>query len=229
MTQTDIARKVGVNQSTVSLYSRLFARRSKQYGLEAVGREFDVYDEVIALRSLAVELYNAKLTTEDARQGTRIIHKFFKLGVEPDRHIDLIKVCKEIDNREFIQCTIRLMEIEHGSNLSYEETIQRFQETAMSLPAAETKLQKLREELKHLSEHEANKRQTLTNLESQLAQFQKEVDIRKAQLKREIEDNMQRSKVIQVEIQEARDLKNLLNKQGLDITTLVALAKEFQG
>lgn len=226
--QIDIARKVRVDQSTVSLYSHLFMERTKRYGLEAVGREFDVYDEVIALRSLAVELHEVKLTTEDARQGTKIIHKFIKLGVETDRHIDLIKVCKEIDNLEFVHYAIRFMEIEHGSNLSYEETIQRFQKTAMSLPTVETKIQKMQEKIKSLNELMARKQQLLSNIESKSIQLQKETNSKKDRLQKEIQEEIRRLGVMSNEINEVRDLKSMLKKQNLDIPTLVRLAKEFQ-
>ena len=118
-----------------------------------------MYEEIIALRSLAVELDKAKLTSEDARQGVRITNKFSKLGIDPDKHLDLVRVCKEIGNPEFVHSTIRLMEIEHGSGLSYRETIKRFEEAAQGLPAAEAKIQKMQDYIENLNQKIINKKQ----------------------------------------------------------------------
>lgn len=226
--QPIIAKRVKADQSTVSLYASRFRRLTEEIGLLAAGKEFNVYDEVDSLRSLAVELYKAKLTTEDASRGLVISKAFSRLGVSQDKHLSLIRVCKEIDNTEFIHCAIRLMEIEYGSNLSYEETIRKFQETAMSLPSAEAKLQKMQEKIKSLNELMARKQQLLSSLESKSIQLQKETNSKKDRLQKEIEDEMKRSVIMGNEINEVRNLKNMLKKQNLDIPTLVRLAKEFQ-
>ncbi len=111
-TQPVIARKVGVDQSTVSLYASAFKEMAEDIGLTAAGEEFEVFIEVDGLRSLAVELYKAKLTAEDAKQGLEIINKFSKLGVNPDKHSAIINTCKKVDDPRFIHCAIRFMEIQ---------------------------------------------------------------------------------------------------------------------
>jgi len=65
---------------------------AKNRGLLNAGKEFGVENEVDALRSLAVEMTNANLTTQEAKQGVRIIREFSKLGVEPEHYTMLIEV-----------------------------------------------------------------------------------------------------------------------------------------
>lgn len=228
VTQLITARKVGVNQSTVSLYVSAFKEMAEDIGLTAAGEEFEVFIEVDGLRSLAVELYKAKLTTEDAKQGLDIINKFIKLGINPEKHSAIISVCKEVDDPRFIHCAIRFMEIEYGSNLSYEETIQRFEDAAQRLAPAENKLREKQEKIKSINLLISQKQQVLTDLEFQLEQFRDEVNAKKAQLRREREDEMRLFQITHEEINETRNLKSLLRNQSLDISTLIQLAKEFQ-
>lgn len=72
MPQTEIARKVGVDQSTVSLCVSRFKNRVEEIGLLASGKEHNVLGEVDTLRSLSVELTRNRLTMEEAKQGARI-------------------------------------------------------------------------------------------------------------------------------------------------------------
>lgn len=228
VTQPVIARKVGVNQSTVSLYVSAFKEMAEDIGLTAAGKEFEVFNEVDELRSLSVELYKAKLTTEDAKQGLDIINKFKKIGINPDKHSVVINMCKEVDDPRFIHCAIRLMEIEYGSNLSYEATIERFEDAAQRLSPAENKLREKQEEIQSINLLIPQKQQLLTDLEFQLEQFRDEVKAEKAQLRRGLEDEMRLFQITHEEINETRNLKSMLRNQSLDISTLIQLAKEFQ-
>jgi len=70
--QTRIAKSVKVDQSTISLYASQFADRAREIGLLSAGKEFGVYNEVEALRSLSVELSKSSLTTEEAKEGCKM-------------------------------------------------------------------------------------------------------------------------------------------------------------
>lgn len=68
-------------------------------------------EEVDALRSLAVELHKAKLTVDEAKEGTKIEKAFIKLGISPATHMILVKVCKEINDQEFVNAALKLAKI----------------------------------------------------------------------------------------------------------------------
>lgn len=79
--QMKIAKKSGVDQSSVSHYASRFRQRTAEIGIVAAGKEYEVYEEVTALRSLSVELAKVRMTVEEAREGVRIMREFDKLGV----------------------------------------------------------------------------------------------------------------------------------------------------
>jgi hypothetical protein len=84
--QQAIAKKVGTDQSTVSLWFSRFRVRVGEIGLPQAGKEFGVISEVDSLRSLAAELFKNQLSIQDARQGLEIVRAFLGLGVSPDQH-----------------------------------------------------------------------------------------------------------------------------------------------
>ena len=88
--QAKIARETGVDQSSISHYATRFKEMATIYGISAAGKEYKVVNEVESLRSLSVELYKSKLTMEEARQGHNIIKAFLKLGINPEKHLNLI-------------------------------------------------------------------------------------------------------------------------------------------
>ncbi|MFC1980565.1 hypothetical protein ACFLVS_07015, partial [Chloroflexota bacterium] len=106
--QTKIAKEAGINQSSISHYATRFKETAAKYGLPAAGKEYQVLNEVESLRSLSVELYKSKLTTDEARKGHNIIKVFLKLGINPEQHHTLIEVCQKVANPGFIEAAIRL-------------------------------------------------------------------------------------------------------------------------
>ena len=90
LTQVDIAAKTAVDQSTVSHYATRFKEIAWTQGLLGAGKEFGVENEVDALRSLAIEMANTNMTTQEAKEGLSIIKAFLKLGVNPEKHAILV-------------------------------------------------------------------------------------------------------------------------------------------
>lgn len=85
--QREIAKKVAVDQSTVSLYVSRFKEGVVEVRLLTAGKEFGMFDEVDTLRSLSIELQKAGLIVEDAKQGLNILKNFLKLGVDFNEHL----------------------------------------------------------------------------------------------------------------------------------------------
>ncbi len=109
--QMKIAKKSGVDQSSISIYATRFKERSSEVGIIVAGKEYGLMEEVDALRSLAVELHKAKLTVDEAKEGTKIEKAFIKLGISPATHMILVKVCKEINDQEFVNAALKLAKI----------------------------------------------------------------------------------------------------------------------
>ena len=109
--QIRIARMSGVDQSTVSIYASRFRNLAGEIGILGAGKEFGVFDEVNSLRSLSVELAKTKLTLEGAREGSRIMRLFLDMGVPPERHADLVGLCRKIAEPAFIEAALELAKI----------------------------------------------------------------------------------------------------------------------
>jgi hypothetical protein len=100
-----------VHQSTVSLYTSRFRERVSQVGLAPAGREYNLEDEVLALRSSSVELLKAGFTAEEGRQGHQIVQAFAKLGAPPEEHLTLVEGWKQILTPMFVPAAIKLAKI----------------------------------------------------------------------------------------------------------------------
>jgi len=185
-------------------------------------------DEVDALRSLAVELHKAKLTVDEAKEGTKIEKAFIKLGISPAEHMTLVKVCKEVNDQSFINAALKLAKIESDGNISYEEVITGFQNMTSQLPVLEKQIENRNAELNSINNNLADKKQEMTSLEERLAKLKKLAKDTLAQTKQEVLVKMEEAKVTEKEITEIAKLKADLDKKGLDIPTLVKLAKEVQ-
>jgi len=227
MSQCEIAKKAGVDQSTVSIYSSRFKQRATEVGLLAAGKEFNVLNEVDALRSLSVELSRNNLTVEEANEGLKIMNTFMKLGVSPEQHTTLVRLCKEVNDPSFIRAALKLSRIESEGSMSYEEVVSQFEKVTSELPPAENRLKKVQSKLKSLNDLIAKRNQELTNLEARLAQLQKNAKAKLTNLEQEFEHKKKELNVKSEEVKEVAKLKADLGKQGLDIPMLVRLAKEY--
>ena len=249
MTQPVIAKKLGIDQSSVSLYAKRFSERAAMIGLLEAAKEYNVYNEIGELRNLSVEMQKYNLTTEDAREGVGIIKAFSKLGVSPEKHVMLVRVCGKINQPGFIDGALKLARIEDESGISYEEATLKFEKVTRELPATKRNLKATKTELESLNTLISNRKQELAATESQaaqygrkveawrakiehdnkslLAQIQTEADNKKAELNREVESKMKQLKVKKEEVEEVARLKADLREAGLDIQTLTEMAKEF--
>jgi len=225
--QPTIARRVGVDQSTVSLYTSRLKEIATEVGLSAAAKEFNVFKEIEELRSLSVELLKVNLTAEDAREGVKIIRAFNRLGIGPDQHIKLVQVCKKVDDEEFINSVLRFVEIEDNSDKDYDEIVSNFESIASQLPLSEKKLMALKTEIGSLNNILTKKKSELAGIQSQLVQFREETMAEKAKLQRALEAEMKRFGVKEQEVKEATKLKSELAKRGLNISTLIKVVEEF--
>ncbi len=225
--QPRIAHRVGVDQSTVSLYASRFKEAATEVGLLAAGEEFNVFKEIDELRSLSVELLAVNLTAEDAREGVKVIRAFNRLGIGSDQHIKLIQACKKIDDEDFIISVLRFGELEDSTDKDYLEIVSDFESIASQLPLSEKKLMALKTEIGSLNNTLTKKKNELAGIQSQLVQFREKALAEKTRLNAELEAEMKRFGVKEQEVKEATKLKGELAKRGFNLSTLIKVAEEF--
>ncbi len=226
--QQDIARKVGADQSTVSLWFSRFKVRAGQIGLPQTGKEFGVMNEVDSLRSLAAELFRNRLSVQDARQGAAIIHAFDALGIPPGQYKDLVRVCKNVAEAGFIGAALELCQLEAKAGVSYKQVLCRFKEVGTEVQRLKSEASEQSSQLSGLKSEVAGRKAELARLDAEYAQHSKVVGEEEKKLEEELKKKMERAKVKAQEVEMLSKLKAELSKHGLDLETLLSLAKEFK-
>ncbi len=226
--QTKLAKEAGVDQSSVSLYASRFKEAATKVGLLAAGEEFNVFREVNELRSLSVELLKIGLTSEDAREGARIIQAFNKLGIKSSMHLHLVRACKNISDEDFVISVVRFGEIEDNLDKSYDEIMSDFESIASQLPLSEKKIMALKVEIGSLNNTVTTKKSELAGIQSQLVQLREKAQAEKTRLNAELEAEMKRHGVKEQEVKEVIKLKTEMVKKGLNISTFIQTAEEFK-
>ncbi len=225
--QTKIAKEAGVDQSSISHYASRFKGTAAEYGLPAAGKEYQVLNEVESLRSLSVELYKSKLTVEEARHGHDIIRAFLKLGINPEKHLNLVEVCKKVEDPDFIEAAMKLSQIETQTGMGYHQVTSGFEAAQKQLPQLVDKISEAKTELKSISDGVLKNKQELTRQEDHLKKYQNEVKAKEAQLEKELLVKMKHLGVEKKEVEDVAALKTELTKKGLKLKTVVNIAKEF--
>jgi len=225
--QIKIAKDVGVDQSSISHYATRFKKLAAHYGVTAAGEEYGVKNEVDSLRSLSVELYQSKLTVEDARKGSGIIKAFDKLGISPEKHLDLIQLCKKIDDPGFAYAALKLSQIEGKMHKGYQHVISDLEAASAQLQQLDKKVFDKQAELDLLNNTISQKKKEFSIQEKLFEEYKIQYKSEEAKLGKELSTKMQQLKVNMKEVEEVAELKSQLFKKGLNLETALKLAKEF--
>ena len=225
--QTKIAKEAGVDQSSISHYADRFKKMTAIYNLLAAGKEYQVLNEVESLRSLSVELYKSKLIVEEARHGHDIIRAFLKLGINPEKHLNLVEVCKKVADPGFVEAAMKLSQIETQTGMGYHQITSDFEKAQKQLPLLVDKISEARTELKSISDEVSKNKQELTRQEDHLKKYQDEIKAKEAQLEKELLAKMKQLEVEKKEVEDVAVLKAELTKKRLSLKTVVNIAKEF--
>jgi hypothetical protein len=226
--QIKIAQETGVDQSSISHYASRFKEMAAEYGLLTAGKEYQVLNEVESLRSLSVELQKAKLTTEDAKQGHDVIKAFMKLGISPGKHFALIEICKEVEDPGFAEAALKLSQIEAQAGMGYNQVMADFEKVQKELPQLKEEMIKATAKLESINDTILRSTQELDTQKKYLKQYKDEVKAEVAKLGKELAAKKKQLEVDNEEVKKVAQLKNTLAGEGLDIATLIQLAKEYK-
>lgn len=226
--QTTIAREAGVDQATISHYATRFKKLAAQIGIQAAGKEYGVLSEVDELRSLSVEINKSHLSVQDARKGNDIARAFLKLGVKPEEHQILVKVCQQINDPAFVHAAVSLVQIEAQMGMTYPEIISRGEQAQHNLPVTETKLAQRQAELKSVNDDFSQSKRALAGQRRELKQCEAEVKTKETQLDAKLRNKMEEVAVKEKEMEDAAVLRSTLGQKGLNLETMAKLAQEFR-
>jgi len=164
---------------------------------------------------------------EEARQGHNIIKAFLKLGINPEKHLNLIEVCKKVEDPGFTEAALKLSQIETQTGVGYHQITSVFEKAQKQLPQLEEKIAEAKAELKSISDGVLKNKQELAGQEEYLKKYQNEAKAKEAQLEKELLAKMKQMEVEKKEVEEVAALKAEIIKKGLNLQTLLKLAKEF--
>jgi len=226
--QQAVAKKVGADRSTISLWFSRFKIRTAEIGLSEAGREFSVFSEVDSLRSLAAELHKNGLAIMDAQQGLGIIRAFLALGIPPERHKELVHVCKKHTHPGFIPAALELCHLQAKSGMSYEKTVSQAKQLATEVEDLKAQASGLSAQLWTVKKALGDKRAEFAALDAEYAKKKQDLADRERKLEEELVKKMASVNVTAQEIEIVRQLRTDLAKKGLGLDALVTLAKEFK-
>lgn len=227
VSQATIAGRSGVDQSTVSLYASRFKRLASQIGILGAGKEFGMFNEVDALRSLSVELAKTKLTVEEAREGHRIMQLFLDMGVPPGRHADLVGLCRKIGEPVFIKASLELVKIEKETGTDYEEMVRKARRLALELHSMDKKLKGMQTDMASTDRILAERKRESSEIEKKLARLRRDAEAEQETLGNRLTIRKRKLKIDEQQLAEFTSMKADLAKSGITLSTLAKLAKEF--
>jgi predicted transcriptional regulator len=227
VSQTAIATVCGVDQSTVSLYASRFKILASRIGVLGAGKEFGVFNEVNSLRSLSVELAKAKLTVEEARRGLRMIQLFTDMGIPPERHADLVELCRKIDEPLFIQAALEVAKAEQEMGMNYDGMVRSAGKLAREIHMKNDELKTLQAELASVNRLLTERKAETSAMDRNLAKLRQDAEYEEKELRNKLTKMKMKCKVEEEQLAEFISLKADLVKSGITIAILKELAKEF--
>ena len=147
--QVQIAQKLNIDQSTVSLYIARFCMQSQEEGLMAASKEVGIMNLIAALHSLAAELQASKLTAEEAKLGLKTRLKLEKHGVEEQRYPELIQAAAKMKDEGFLESALKLALLEKQTGMSYGEITEKYEAVMGQIEQRSKKLDDLKAAVTH--------------------------------------------------------------------------------
>jgi len=142
-------------------------------------------------------------------------------------HAVLVEVCNRVADPRFVHAAMKLVTIKDTSGIGYDEALSRFEEATSKLLHVEKQLVEKKAQLSHAEGDLAQRKQELAGIEKAMAEARRKAKSEEAKLKQGLMARMEQADVKAHEIEDVARLKAEVGKQGLDIATLLKLAKEF--
>lgn len=226
--QSAIANKLKVDQSTVSLHISKLKSLAEQQGFKAAGEEFDIMDEVEVLHSLGAELRKAKLTVEEAKIGLKMEQLFRRCGIEPEDYKHLTLACTKMKSEGFINSAVKLSKLENSTGMTYEKvvaqfdsTYQQLEETQENVQIVTGKLNKSKEELANI-----NKQKKLASQDLGAHMNNIGIDMNRLTLVEDLALTLKKASISNEELGNYTQQQQLLNKAGISLDIFIEIVEK---
>ena len=226
--ETDIANKLKVNQSTVSLYISKFKSVAGQQGIQATGEEFGIMDQVEALHSLSAELKKAKLTIEEAAAGYKMVQSLSTLGIKQEEYKGVLQACTKLKSEGFLNSAVKLNKLEHDTGMSHEEIVTKAASTHQELKHTQQDLQvvagKLKATKEELADIEKQKKLASQELEGHMKNVG--VDMKRLELVENLALALKKAGIGDKQLEDYIQRQHLLNDAGITLGIFVEILEK---
>jgi predicted transcriptional regulator len=226
--QPDIAKKLNIDQSTVSLHIGKFKSLVEQMGLEAAAEEYGVMDEVEALHSLASELKKAKLTVEEAKAGLKMRNQLQHFGVKEEDYNYFIQACTKMKDEGYIADAVKLSKLENTTGLThtqllaqYTGTHEKLNKEAKDLEVTTAKLNARKEEL---ADTEKQKKAASQGLKTYMKEIG--VDMNRLKLVEGLAQTLKQAGIPDKEVEGYIAHQKILHQAGIGLGTFTAILEK---
>ncbi len=228
--QTDIANRLKLDQSTASLYVSKFESLVDQLGIEAAGKEFGIMHQVEELHSLAVELKKAKLTVEEAKVGLKTEQSLQKLGIKQEDYPDVIAACVKAESEGFLADAVRLSKLEKSTGMTHEQLIAHYSTVHQQLKEEEENLHittgKLEVDKEELADIEKQKELATEDLEKHMKQVA--LDTKRLKSVEGLALALKEAGITDKELQDYIKRQQLLNEAGIKLDILTTILEKVK-
>jgi len=222
--QMKIGEKCGIHQSTASRYAQKFVEKASAKGIVAAAKEYGIMEEVMALRSLATELYKSKTSIEEAKSGVKMVILFNSLGVPPEEFKVLAKMFKKLKDPDFPKAGMKLIKLEEATSKEYTEIISEFEKLDEEIAVRQEKIANLQEKQdkgeKALEALELGRKEK----EEEVAEFLEEAEKKKAAADAEVKEKLDEAGLTLEKVAKLHPVVEKMNGLGIsddDIETFV--------
>jgi len=226
--QSAIANKLNIDQSTVSLHVSMFKSLVDQQGIKDAGEELDIMSTVDALHSLAAELKKSKITVEEAKVGLKMERLFQKLGVKAEDYQDVIQASNKMKSEGFITSAVELNKLEESTGMSHEEIVVQAATKNESLKKSQQDLETVTGTLNASKEDlvAIENQKQLANQDLQAHMQQIGVDMNRLALVEELASTLNKAGSSNENLKDYFQRQQLLNEAGISIDIFVSILEK---
>jgi hypothetical protein len=219
-TETGIAHKLGIDQSTVSKNVGKFKSLVEQQGIDSAAEEYGITDIVESLHVLASELQETNFAIEEAKAIIKMIKVFQDCGVKEEDYLDLVKACAKMKSADNVKAAVELTQLENAAGKTWHEIVAEAAIAHQDLDQIQAQLAIVADELKSSQEQ-------LTSIENQkkladqdLAMQLKKVDVKKKQASESLAEHMKQVGADTDRLALLEDLALVLKEGGISNETI---------
>ncbi len=228
MPQPKIAQKCGVNQATVSRCAAKFQEEAAVQGIVAASKEHGIMDEVIALRSLATELYKSKATVEEAKSGVKMVKLFNSLAVPPEEYKVLAKTFTKLKDPGFYKVGMKLVKLGESTGKDYNDSVSEFEKLGEEIAVRQETIADLK--VKQENEEKSLQELQLTRdkKESEVEEFLEKAEQKKAAAAAEVDAKLAEAGLTLERIDKLYPVVDKMKEFGISDDKLENFVKEHQ-